>query len=86
MNAKEQETQSQIASYNLQGKKTKNKTRVIISHYIRIRATKCNKRGVMAMRAREKSARLAHRDGLPWRGSSLADVLFLHCASGAEGS
>lgn len=30
----------------------------------------------MAMRARVKSLRLAHRDGLPWRGSSLEDVLF----------
>lgn len=34
----------------------------------------------MAMRARVKSPRLAHRDGLPWRGSSLEDVLFPHCA------
>lgn len=73
MKAKEQKAQSQIESNNRRGK-----TGVIISHYIRISGSKCNKGGIIAPRARVKSPRLAHGDGLPWRGSSLEDVLFPH--------
>lgn len=80
MEAKEQEAQSQIASNNLQEKQG-----LLFPITLEL-GSKCNKGGIMAMRARVKSPRLAHSNGLPWRGISLEDVLFPRCAPGAEGS
>lgn len=81
MNAKEQEAKSQIASNNLLEKQG-----LLFPITLELG-------GVIQQRGnngdtctRKKSSGLAHKYRLPWRGSSLEDVLFPHCAQGAEGS